>query len=192
MTTAPSPVPTAPARIGPGRLVLVVGASGAGKDTLIAAAREALAGDDHYVFPRRVVTRPPSAAENNRELDPAAFAKTEARGGFAMSWSAHGLSYGLPVSIDADIAKGRTVLCNVSRTVVDALRERYGNVLVVAVMADPAVLAARLAGRKRDEDGDLAGRLERSATVGGGDPDRSIDNSGPLESATEDFLEAVR
>lgn len=192
MTGSPSLATTAQGRIGPGRLVLVVGPSGAGKDTLIAATREALAGDDHYVFPQRVVTRPPSEAERNRELDPAAFAQAEAEGAFAASWTAHGLAYGLPASMDEHIAKGRTVICNVSRTVLQDLRARYGNVLVVEVTAEPAVLASRLSARGRAEDGDLAERLGRSDRLGDAGADLRIDNSGRLADATEGFLEAVR
>lgn len=44
--------------IGPGRLVLVVGPSGAGKDTVLTLARDACRGT--VLFPRRVVTRPAS------------------------------------------------------------------------------------------------------------------------------------
>ena len=40
--------------IGPGRLVLVAGPSGAGKDTLIAHARAACRNDATVVFPRRM------------------------------------------------------------------------------------------------------------------------------------------
>ena len=49
--------------IGPGRLVVVVGPSGAGTDTLIAAARVRLAGNPAFVFPPRLVTPAASAAE---------------------------------------------------------------------------------------------------------------------------------
>src|SRR6266699_2369727 len=51
--------------VGPGALVLVVGPSGAGKDTLIAMARASCADDAATVFPRRIVTRARSDAEDH-------------------------------------------------------------------------------------------------------------------------------
>jgi ribose 1,5-bisphosphokinase PhnN len=51
--------------IGPGKLVLVVGPSGAGKDTLLSLARAACADDPTIVFVQRLVTREDSSAEDN-------------------------------------------------------------------------------------------------------------------------------
>src|SRR5262245_65785228 len=135
--------------IGPGRLVLVVGPSGAGKDTLIAHARAACRGDTNVVFPARVVTRPPSVFEGNEFMPPSAFEQAAANGAFAIRWSAHGHMYGIPLAIDFDIEAGRTVVCNVSRTVVAAVRERYANVVTVLVTAPREVLGRRLASRLR-------------------------------------------
>jgi ribose 1,5-bisphosphokinase len=150
-------------RIGPGQLVVVVGPSGAGKDTLIAEARARLAGDPAYGFPLRIVTRAASAAEDNLTISDGDFAPAVSRGDFAFWWEAHGLKYALPAAIDADIRAGRTVVCNVSRGIVSALRPRYARLVVVLVTAPADVLADRLSGRGRASDGDLAQRLGRGA-----------------------------
>jgi ribose 1,5-bisphosphokinase len=114
-----------PAVIGPGRLILVVGPSGAGKDTLLGLAKPACADDGNVVFPRRVVTRQASSSEDNEHMSPEAFRRARTRADFAVHWQAHGHCYGLPRAIDDDIGAGRTVVANVSRTVVDAMRRAY-------------------------------------------------------------------
>jgi ribose 1,5-bisphosphokinase len=143
----------------------VVGPSGAGKDTLLKGARAACAYDPAVVFPRRVVTRPKSDAEDHDTIDAVAFERAADDGAFALWWHAHGNGYGIPSSIDRDIRAGRTVVCNVSRTVVDAARERYGFVTVVEITAPEQVLQSRLASRQRVSDGNIAERIERSAEV---------------------------
>ncbi|WP_375459516.1 phosphonate metabolism protein/1,5-bisphosphokinase (PRPP-forming) PhnN [uncultured Enterovirga sp.] len=183
--------PGADAFGGPGRLVLVVGPSGAGKDTLIRAARDRFASDPRFHFPRRMVTRPASAAEDNHSCDPATFHRMAEAGGFAASWTAHGQSYGIPASIGLALADGRTVVCNVSRTVVDVLRARYPDVLVIEVTAPPSVLAERLAARSRPEDGDLSRRVRRSGEVRDVRPDLTVTNVGPLDEAAAAFCEAL-
>jgi len=73
MTTLTSPPTTPTNLIGPGRFVLIVGPSDAGKDTLIAGARTACADAANVAFPRRVVTRAISDAEDHDSLDVADF-----------------------------------------------------------------------------------------------------------------------
>jgi ribose 1,5-bisphosphokinase len=152
-------------RIGPGRLVLVVGPSGAGKDTLIDLARKSFAGDERVVFPRRVVTRPASVFEDHDTLSDEDFARALRNGAFALSWEAHGLRYGVPAFIDADIAARRTVVCNVSRTIIAAARGRYSSVTVALITAPADILAQRLAARSRSSDGEVAQRLARASVV---------------------------
>lgn len=166
--------------IGPGRLILVVGPSGAGKDTLLAGARLASIGDHRIVFPRRVVTRQGGAAEDHDTLDPADFDRAAARGAFSLSWEAHGLKYGIPAALDDHIASARIALCNVSRAIVPQARARYAHVCVVLVTAPPQVLAERLATRARDSDGSLEQRLQRKVTVPDLRPDVTIENAGDV------------
>jgi ribose 1,5-bisphosphokinase len=179
--------------IGPGRLVLVVGPSGAGKDTLLALARAASQGDVRIIFPRRVITRPSDGSEDHATLSPADFEKAVADGAFAVWWSAHGHQYGIPGSAEDAIRSGRTVICNVSRTVIDPLRQRYASVTVVLVTAPTAVLEHRLAGRRRSSDGDLADRVARSGILAcETEPDVVIDNVGDPAVVAKQLLEIIR
>jgi ribose 1,5-bisphosphokinase len=175
-----------------GHLVLVVGPSGAGKDSLIAAARTRLAGDDRFVFPTRTVTRPPSPAEENRHLSVDAFAEARANGAFALDWRAHGHAYGVPAAIVADLGVGRTVVVNVSRTIVAEARTRFARVTAIEVTAPAEVLARRIAGRARPSDGASGDRLDRRLPEEARRPaDVTIDNGGRLDEAITAFLAAI-
>jgi ribose 1,5-bisphosphokinase len=178
--------------IGPGRLVVVVGPSGAGKDTLIAKARGELESDPAFVFPLRLVTRAATADEDHLTISEADFARAVSRGEFAFWWEAHTLKYALPAAIDDDIRAGRTVVCNVSRGVVSALRLRYARLVVVLVTAPADVLARRLAARGRPSDGDLAQRLGREAPPRVEfAPDHIIENVGDITNGTARLIAAI-
>ncbi|NVN85265.1 MAG: phosphonate metabolism protein/1,5-bisphosphokinase (PRPP-forming) PhnN [Rhodopseudomonas sp.] len=177
--------------MGPGRLILIVGPSGAGKDTLIALAQQACAGDPGVVFVRRVVTREASAFENNDSVTPEAFRQAVARGEFALHWEAHGHYYGLPKAIDDEICAGRVVVANVSRMVIAAARQAYADVVVVSVTAPPEVLAERLAGRARASDGHLDERLHRTVDAIDAAPDVTIVNVGPAVDHTRELLAVI-
>ncbi|HZT88571.1 MAG TPA: phosphonate metabolism protein/1,5-bisphosphokinase (PRPP-forming) PhnN [Stellaceae bacterium] len=176
-----------------GTLFLVVGPSGAGKDTLIAAARAALASDSGYVFPQRVITRSAdSGGEAHEAVSETEFAALAAAGGFALQWSAHGLSYGIRREVQDALGAGRHVVVNVSRTVVAEARARFAPVVVVEVTADPEVLARRLAVRGREDSAAAARRLARAATLTVPPEARRIDNSGELAGAAAAFVAALR
>ena len=100
-------------------LILIVGPSGVGKDTLMNGAQERLGGNPRYRFVRRIITRPGDLGEEAH--DSATEQEFEARrqgGEFALIWRAHGLHYAIPTDIALDLAQGRAVVANVSRAVV--------------------------------------------------------------------------
>ncbi len=178
--------------VGPGRLILVAGPSGAGKDTLIDGVRTLCATEHDVVFPRRLVTRVPSTAEQHDHLDDDAFDRAAKRGDFAFWWQAHGLKYAIPRSIDDDIRAGRAVVCNVSRTIVSQARERYANVEAVLITAPTDRLAARLTARSRSSDGAIVERLRRNEELAHFAADHVIENIGPSESGVVALLGIIR
>jgi len=181
-----------PATIGPGRLILVVGPSGAGKDTLLGLARAACADDSGIVFPRRVVTREASSFEDNEQLSLNAFRHARSRGDFAVDWEAHGHCYALSRAIDVDIRARRTVVANVSRTVVEALRRAYADVVVILITAPAEILAERLAARARSSDGRLADRLGRAVDDAATAPDVTITNVGSVERHARELVRIIK
>ena len=190
MSEMPSLAARNPAGIGPGRLILVIGPSGAGKDTLLGLAKCACADDRDVIFPRRVVTRESSSSEDNDQLLHEDFQAALERGEFAVHWEAHGHCYALPRSVEHDIRAGRTVVVNVSRMVVDPLRRAYADVAVVCITAPPQVLAERLAMRARTSDGRVENRLQRRVDEAA--PDVTILNVGRAEDHARRLLRVIR
>lgn len=146
-----------------GTFFLVVGPSGAGKDSLIDGARALLEPTGRYVFARRVVTRPAgSPGEDHEAATDEAFDAREAKGDFLITWGAHGLRYGLPAELKRLVEAGRNVIANGSRATIAALAARLPRFVVVEVTAPPEVLAARIAGRGRESGEAIEKRLSRT------------------------------
>jgi ribose 1,5-bisphosphokinase len=166
-------------------LVLVVGPSGAGKDSLLNAARDVFRNDPRLHFARRVITRPPDPyGENHQAVTEAEFDRRD----FALSWSAHGLRYGIPTPA---IHAAPVVVINVSRTVIDDAAQRFF-VRVIEISAQPEILAARLMARGREAAADVARRLTRAATVPRDVAVETVWNDGTLAAGVERFVAALR
>ena len=192
MTGAPTISADQAAAIGPGRVILVVGPSGAGKDTLLGLAKAACAEDSGIVYPRRVITREASSSEDNEEVSAGTFEAALARNEYAMHWDAHGHRYALSRAIDDDIRAGRTVVANVSRTVISAMRRAYANVTVGSITAPTNVLAERLAMRGRASDGKIEHRLHRTVDEATAAPDVTINNTSSADYHARQFVRIVK
>ncbi|ATG49011.1 phosphonate metabolism protein/1,5-bisphosphokinase (PRPP-forming) PhnN [Celeribacter ethanolicus] len=174
-----------------GRLYAVVGPSGVGKDTLIEAALERR-GD--LAVAKRVITRPTEAGGEDFEgVTVEEFDRRVAAGDFALHWEAHGLKYGVPISIDAALSEGRDVLFNGSRAILPEAYALYPNMGVLLITASPEVLTSRLAARGRESRAEIEKRLARAGyDIAPGLPVRRINNDGALDAAVDAFLAALQ
>ncbi|MFU8883743.1 MAG: phosphonate metabolism protein/1,5-bisphosphokinase (PRPP-forming) PhnN [Rhodobacterales bacterium] len=178
-----------------GRIFLIVGPSGAGKDTVIAGTMARLTPEDHVILARRIITRPlhPGGAENHVPVTPAAFARLRAAGAFALDWDSHGLRYGLGVELRAWLAAGMTVIANGSRAALPQARAVFGAALIATeITARPETLAVRLAARGRESAGDIAARLSRTDALLPAPIDLSIPNDDAPDVASGLLLAAIR
>ena len=169
------------------RLVAVVGPSGVGKDSLIAAM---VAARPILRVARRCVTRPEEAGGEPFEgIGRAEFEMRRDAGAFALHWEAHGLLYGIP---EDELRGGGDVLANLSRGVLAEAARLFPGLVVLSVCAPPEVVEARLRARGREDAGDVARRLARAAPP----PPESVrvvavDNGGALQDAASAALAAL-
>ncbi|HEY4350329.1 MAG TPA: phosphonate metabolism protein/1,5-bisphosphokinase (PRPP-forming) PhnN [Paraburkholderia sp.] len=176
-----------------GRLIYVMGPSGAGKDSLLHFARDQVAGAP-VVFAHRYITRRAGSNENHIALTPEEFEVRSALGLFALEWSSHALRYGIGIELDAWLACGCTVVVNGSRQHLERALARYPHAEIVHVEAEPHILAARLGARARETAEQIAARLARLAPFSLPDGARvtRIDNSGALDVAGHAFVRVLR
>jgi ribose 1,5-bisphosphokinase len=168
-----------------GRLVCIVGASGSGKDALIAWVRDRR--PPGVAFARRRITRPAQeCGEQHVALEDAAFDAALARGELALHWRANGHRYGIGNEIDEWLAQGLTVVVNGSREHLPQATEAYPHIEVVHVTAPEELLRARLAARSREDLGAIQARLARRPQVAA--PALKIANAGALDAAGEQLL----
>ena len=165
---APRPIasPARQYRSPAGRAIVVVAASGAGKDTLLSgvAARRP---DLH--FARRVITRPATATtgakgsldEDFESVTEAEFERRRRAGGFAVTWRAHGHRYALTSDVQARVLAGDTVIFNGSRDALPEIRRVFADLAVILITVPAHLLRDRLEQRGREDPRQIEARLAR-------------------------------
>jgi len=176
-----------------GAIVVVVGPSGAGKDSVIGFVAQHFADRKDIDFVRRIITRPSDAGgEDHESISGEDFDSRLSAGDFAVAWQAHGLKYGIPQDALEKVRAGRILIANGSRAVLGQFRQTFPRVAIVNITASPQVLASRLVARGRESEQDILNRLKRQVPDILDEPDvTTIDNSGPLEIAGSRFAALV-
>jgi len=173
-----------------GRLFYLIGASGAGKDSLLAAVREDLPANAPLVFAQRYITRPADAGgENHVALSQVEFRRRLTLDWFAMHWRSHERYYGIGREIDLWLDAGLDVVVNGSRNYLPEARARYPQQLCpLHVQVAPERLRERLLARGRESGPEIEHRLDQAVRLDNAladQPLRRIDNNGTLAEAAE-------
>ena len=143
-----------------GHLIAVVGPSGAGKDSVMAGLHSAIPGL-HVV--RRVITRAPGlGSEDYDAVTVPQFEALVEDGAFALHWSAHGLHYGIPITVKSHLGKGTDCLVNFSRQALSQAAGIFPRFMVLNITAKPETLARRLAARGRETEDEISKRLAQA------------------------------
>lgn len=166
-----------------GTLFLVVGPSGAGKDSLLRAAQTDLENHEDFVFAQRTITRPLDGdREDHEPISSEDFLRRAERGKFMLSWRVYDTDYGISVAYEEDLAAGRNVIANVSRTVVAAGFSYFSPTRVIQITAPREVLEARL--RERADPATAAARLARAVVLPDGVPVTHLLNMGDIHTGS--------
>lgn len=174
----------------PGLLVLIVGNSGSGKDSIMRGLKERFPTELKPLYlAQRFITRPTSETESNIAISPEEFKEMSSQGKFALEWHIYGLDYGVPIEIDEWLKKGHPVLVNVSRLIVQKAREIYSNIVVAFIEVPFEITLKRVKERARESGRRLEERIQRAKeNQTYSYADIIIDNSGDLKDAINQFL----
>ncbi|WP_417326863.1 AAA family ATPase [Halarcobacter sp.] len=167
------------------KIILIVGDSGAGKDTLLKALRNEFS---NINFVRRYITREADSHENNYFLETSAFTVLQTQGFFISSWYAHGNSYGISRS---SIKKGVNII-SISRSRIKDFESSYEKVFTINITVSKEVLRKRLEKRARESKEEIDKRLERNYPKLECKKLINFDNSLPLEQSIEKFKELIK
>lgn len=145
-----------------GRLVYVIGPSGAGKDSLIGWLKNRLAAQPALHWSQRTIDRPHIAGDTQHEaVSTAEFLALKAQGCFALCWQANGHHYGIRTTELRALDAHAWVVVNGSRAYLPELVRRYPNALVLHITAPVPTLRQRLLARGRESAQALEDRLQR-------------------------------
>lgn len=182
-----------------GTLFYLIGASGSGKDSLLAGCRERLQPAQHCCVAHRYITRAPGVGgENHVHLSKEEFQMRDQFGLFAMQWQSHGYRYGIGSEINGWLDRGLNVLVNGSREYLPQALAQYDELVPVLIEVNPDLLRNRLLNRGREGAIEIEQRLARhQQLVNTLDAELEsnlikVDNSGELDQGIASLLHVIK
>ena len=178
---------------GLGMLIVIVGPSGSGKDTLINWLKDEVGHDQRFLFVQRTITRVADGqTENHDAVSVFEFLDMAASGAFAVTWEAHGLHYGLGIAALRHVQSGGISIVNGSRRALGHIKAKFPNMMVIQLEVDHDILATRLTSRGRETNDQIEQRLDQiDLPIERRYQPHKIDNSGNITDAGRVVLNLI-
>ena len=173
-------------------LFYLIGASGSGKDSLMAYARKHLPEDAAIVFTHRYITRAVNyGGENHIELTEKEFLARMEKQCFALSWYSHKTFYGIGNELNQCLASGLDVVVNGSRAYLAEAKKIYPGIQPILISVYPEILRRRLEQHGRETPEVINNRLRQAHILEQKLSQTKlikIHNNGTLKQAGEQFI----
>ena len=180
------------------KIFYLVGASGAGKDTMLNAYKQrAISQQEKIIIAHRYITRIHTDAtqdENFISLSNEEFIFRKNNQLFALNWQANNCCYGVGIEIDAWLNSGLSIIVNGSRSYLPAGQKKYPKSLVT-VMVDVSenILRQRLLKRQRESLQEIDARINRHRQLKNTiDVDEVIKNSTSVSDAVDSLSGIIK
>ena len=174
-----------------GKLFYIMGASGAGKDSVLNNCRPTLAETANCCIAHRYITRAADAgAERHLPLSDAEFEFRKQSNLFKMHWAANGYQYGIGIEVDQWLAAGINVLMNGSRAYLATAQSIHPSLIAIYIDVESTCLRQRLLARGRESKAEIEQRLIRHTELANSLPAnvKHIDTSGELSVACQQLM----
>ena len=175
-----------------GRLFLVVGNSGSGKDALLTEILKRWPASIRTLrIPQRYITRPAHSSERYISVTTEEFMDLRRQRKFCLTWHVYQTDYGIPSVVLKWLHSGQVVLVNVSRIIIPQARRLVPDLKVIYIKVPLEITLRRLKSRRREAEYDSAFQQRLQRAKNNQSPqgaDCIIDNSGSLEASAGDLL----
>ncbi len=166
------------------KVILIVGASGVGKDTLIKKIKDKVEAN----FVKRYITREPDNNESNYYVDNEAFESLDDDSYFISTWEAHNNRYGIASS---HIKKGLNII-SISRGAIKDFEDRFDFVTTINIILSKEHLFERLKNRGRESNEEIQKRINRSYPTIDAKSLIEFNNYKSIEESAEDFIKLIQ
>ena len=180
------------------KIFYLVGASGAGKDTMLNAYKQqAISQKEKIIIAHRYITRTHTEAtqgENFISLSNEEFIFRKNNQLFALNWQANNCCYGVGVEIDTWLKNGLSIIVNGSRSYLLEAQKKYPeNLVTIMVDVSESILRQRLLKRQRESLEEIDARIHRHRQLKNTcKVDEEITNSTSVSDAVDNLSNIIK